>query len=344
MLPNVLAVSGKTRQNDLDIGFTISIQPGASTRRALVQAGEGGDSAYAGNQENRQAFLTFGDASWGTVKVGKDLGIFASDAILSDMTLLGVGAGAGSLAGNTTTLGRIGTGYMYADWKSQISYASPNWNGFQFVAGVTQAWDGSTYNGADDGQAILLGRKNNQPTFEAKASYSFAGDVSGKVWASAITQRYEVSENIGQADAGDKRRGTAYDFGANVNYGNAGLTAYYYNGKGVGTTGWLVGAIDSAGKRTDSEGGYIQGTYIIPTGTKLGLSWGQSTLDSSDASNNGKFNNSSWIVGAYHPITKSLNLVAEYNSQKVKFNQFDDSSDNVNGRAKTVSLGAILFF
>ena len=31
LLPNYLAVSGKTRQNDLDVGFTISINPGAST-------------------------------------------------------------------------------------------------------------------------------------------------------------------------------------------------------------------------------------------------------------------------------------------------------------------------
>ena len=42
--------------------------------------------------ENRQAFLTFGDKSWGSVKVGKDLGIFGSTAILNDMTLLGVGS------------------------------------------------------------------------------------------------------------------------------------------------------------------------------------------------------------------------------------------------------------
>ena len=49
-----------------------------------------GDSA---TPLNRQAFITFGDASWGSVKVGKDLGIFAGDAILSDMTLLGVGGG-----------------------------------------------------------------------------------------------------------------------------------------------------------------------------------------------------------------------------------------------------------
>ena len=30
LLPNYLSVSGKTRQNDLDVGFTISINPGAT--------------------------------------------------------------------------------------------------------------------------------------------------------------------------------------------------------------------------------------------------------------------------------------------------------------------------
>ena len=108
LLPNYLSVSGKTRQNDLDVGFTISINPGASTTRAGIQ----NQASLGGNQENRQAFLTFGDKSWGSIKLGKDLGIYASDAILNDMTLLGVGSGAGFLAGNTTTLGRIGTGFM----------------------------------------------------------------------------------------------------------------------------------------------------------------------------------------------------------------------------------------
>ena len=73
LLPNYLSVSGKTRQNDLDVGFTISINPGSST----TSGGKQGS-----HQENRQAFLTFGDKSWGSIKVGKDLGIYASDAIL----------------------------------------------------------------------------------------------------------------------------------------------------------------------------------------------------------------------------------------------------------------------
>ena len=88
LLPNYLAVSGKTRQNDLDVAFTISINPGASTKNAGIQSAQ---------QENRQAFLTFGDKSWGSIKLGKDLGIYASDAILNDMTLLGVGSAAGGL-------------------------------------------------------------------------------------------------------------------------------------------------------------------------------------------------------------------------------------------------------
>jgi hypothetical protein len=134
LLPNYLSVSGSTRQNDLDVAFTISINPGSSTTQSGIQAG-------ALNQENRQAFLTFGDKSWGSIKLGKDLGIFASDAILNDMTLLGVGSGAGGLAGNTTTTGRIGTGFMYADWKAQAAYTTPNFGGFQATVGTTQAWD-----------------------------------------------------------------------------------------------------------------------------------------------------------------------------------------------------------
>ena len=54
LLPNVLAVSGSTRQNDLDVGFTISIEPGGYTNHSLIQGG-------AATQENRQAFFTFGD-------------------------------------------------------------------------------------------------------------------------------------------------------------------------------------------------------------------------------------------------------------------------------------------
>jgi predicted porin len=321
LLPNYLSVSGKTRQNDLDVAFTISINPGASTTNAGIQSAQ---------QENRQAFLTFGDASWGSIKLGKDLGIYASDAILNDMTLLGVGAGAGHLAGNTTTLGRIGTGFMYADWKSQVAYTSPNFNGFQFTAGVTQAFgvNPTENNVADEA------RGGKEPAFEGKASYSFAADaVTGKVWASAISQNVEsVNQNS-----------SAWDLGANVSAAGFGLTGYYGEGRGTGTALQFNGAYDDNGAKRKSDDWYVQATYALPgVGTKLGASYGESTLkaaaDDSDLAGNLK--DSMWVVGVYHPITKHLNLVAEYSDAETKVTGVDDSK----GTAKTMSLGAILFF
>lgn len=331
LLPNYLSVSGKSRQNDLDIAFTISINPGAST----VAGGDQG-----ANQENRQAFMTIGDASWGSVKLGKDLGIFASDAILNDMTLLGVGGGAGLLAGNPTTLGRIGTGFMYADWKSQVAYTSPNFDGFQFTAGVTQAWnaqsaDLNATSAVTNASATSTGRGGAQPAFEGKASYAWTGPVAGKVWTSAISQKVE-----GLTGASADDRAYAWDVGTNVNAGPYGLTAYYYDGKGIGRTIQLLDGFDTTGRRRDSNGGYVQATYSLPTATKLGVSYGQSKLDrnSGETATALVEKNEMWTVGAYHPLTKSVNLVAEYSDVKA------EAQNGAEGKSRTVSAGAILFF
>ncbi|MDO9051563.1 MAG: porin [Methylotenera sp.] len=332
LLPNYLSVSGKTRQNDLDVGFTISMNPGSSSTRAGIQDNGAGDG---GRAENRQAFLTFGDKSWGSIKLGKDLGIYASDAILNDMTLLGVGGGAGSLAGNTTTLGRIGSGFMYADWKSQVAYSSPNWNGFSFTVGLTQAWNAQS-------QAAFAGaagteRAGGQSAFEGKASYEWAGDVSGKVWASGISQKVSLTGPAG-AD-----RATAMDIGANVNVAGFGLTGYYGKGDGIGQTFQLSGGFDATGKSRDSDQWYLQGTYTLPgVATKLGVSYGESTLDGNSSETTFKdVEDSMWTVGAYHPLTKHLNLVAEYSETE---RELDNRTTTAQAKAKTISLGAILFF
>ncbi len=313
LLPNYLAVSGKTRQNDLDVAFTISINPGASTTHSGVQSAQ---------QENRQAFLTFGDASWGSIKLGKDLGIYASDAILNDMTLLGVGNGAGVAAGNTTTFGRIGAGYMYADWKSQVSYSSPNFNGFSFTAGVTQAFSPNT----GTTTAPIYTHTSSQPAFEGKASYAWTGDVAGKVWVSGITQKLDPINETAKA----------WDLGATVSAAGFGATAYYGQGTGVGRG---VQMSDVTGQ-LDSTDWYVQGTYTIPTvGTKLGASYGESSIDKAVGGAQ-ELTNEMWTVGAYHPLTKHLNLVAEYSDVKAK----DSTPATATSTAKTISLGAILFF
>jgi len=312
LLPAAFGIGAKTRQNDLDIAFQFSFFTGTSAN---------GDGLGGNSLNIRQAFVSFGDASWGTIKAGRDLGIFGSDAILSDMTLLGVGVG-GELAGGSSTLGRIGSGYMYADWKGQMSYTSPNWNGFQFTGGVMEGFN----NGKQD------------MAYEAKATYDFAAnDVTGRVWVSGITQKNSVEDYTS----------SGFDIGAKAAYQGFGLVGYYYDGEGLDSNyenfegNYIGGVFNGNGVKSKDSGGYVQATFVVPgIGTKLGASWGLSS--SAYGSDNWKIENESWIIGAYHPLTKSLNLVAEYSNQKIEGS--DDTGYSKKRESDTVSLGAILFF
>ena len=317
LLPAWLGFTGTTRQNDLDVSFTISFQPNTSNN------GVAGDNAGdALKPLNRQAFITFGDASWGSVKLGKDLGVFASDAILNDMTLLGVGSAANG-SGQSTTLGGIGSGYIYAAWKGQVAYTTPNMNGFQATVAVTNPNQLQNLNGGLSNRQERLG-------LEAKASYDFP---MGKVWVSGASYKAQTS-NTTSVDV------SAVDLGATINIGNLGLTGYIYSGDGAGTTFLGANGWTAAGKERESDGGYVQATYVIPTGTKLGVAYGTSRLDLADGETNANLveENNRWTVGAYHPLTKHLNLVAEYNDME------SDNQAGLSNESSTVSLGAILFF
>jgi predicted porin len=356
LLPAWLGFTATTRQNDLDVSWNMSMQPNVS------------DNTLQGDNNPplfRTSYLSFGDKSWGSFKLGKDIGVFASDAILNDMTLLGVGAGAAGVYGNAggsgaaTTLGGIGTGYIYAAWKGQVAYTTPNFNGFQATAALT-----NPNQSAGTGNQDRFG-------FEAKASYAFdQSGVTGKVWASGAT--YDVSRvavaaqdavcadaagavapavaacAVGETtlvafnagSAANSYRATMGDIGANINFAGLGLTGYYYNAKGAGTT--FMGNLGStaAGARRDSDGGYVQATYVLPTKTKLGLAYGISSLDLAGGETNNLLvkDNERYTVGAYHPLTKHLNIVAEYNNVESK------AQNGVKNDSHTYSAGAILFF
>src|SRR5439155_13011450 len=74
LLPSALVFSAKSRQMGLDIGVTIGFYPGISSN-ATGKRGIGRSDIDA-----RQNFLTFGDKSWGTVNVGRGIGLFASES------------------------------------------------------------------------------------------------------------------------------------------------------------------------------------------------------------------------------------------------------------------------
>jgi len=182
----------------------------------------------------------------------------------------------------------------------------------------------------------------NQDRFgiEAEASYSWTGDVAGKVWVSGAS--YEVTRiQAGTASTKQEYDIEAFDVGASLSAGNFGLVGYWYDGEGLGTTLFGNNGVTSGGLERDSDGGYVQATYVIPTGTKLGVAYGVSNLDTASGETNATLveENERWTVGAYHPLTKHLNLVAEYNSIESTGQTSSNKTEN-----DTFSLGAILFF
>jgi len=322
LLPNFLGFTASTRQNDLDTSITISFNPGGSSKTA-ASGGSG--------EENRQAFLTFGDQSWGSFKFGKDLGIFGSTAILNDMTLLGVGAPGSTEGGGNTTLGRIGTGFMYADWQGQIAYTTPNMNGLSLTVGIAQPWDAISSGAVSDTSS----GSNDEFSYQAQGSYSWTGDFAGKIWVGAYHQEISGLASGGSDDA------QAFEAGVSTSIYNINLVAYAYSGEGIGTTFLLQDGFDTTGKKRDSDGGYVQATYVIPTGTKLGVSYGLSSLDdnAADAGKGLVEENNMLTVGAYHPLTKHLNLVAEYSHIESEAHDTVSTAEN-----DVISVGAILFF
>jgi predicted porin len=339
LLPSALGIGAKTRQNDLDVAVQFSFFTGSNANgtdnlniSTYGENGAGNGGLGYSSLNIRQSFLSFGDKSWGSFKLGRDLGVFGSDAILSDMTLLGVGSGAGGAG--SSTLGRIGSGYIYADWKAQIAYTTPNFNGFEATAAVTEG----------TGQI-----DNSNLGYEGKASYSFAAnDMTGKIWVGgkhAKMQTYGsynsstdiVSGTISERDA------RAAEIGAKVAASGFELVGYYYDGKNVDSgIGTAINTLSDAGYITstperDNNGGYVQATYVLPFKTKLGVSWGKNVIEKagSDVRDGER---KATIIGAYHPLTKHVNLVAEYNHLDV------EAAAGTDGKAKTASLGAILFF
>ena len=341
LLPSSFGIGAKTRQNDIDVAFQFSFWTGSNANGSdnLNQTGGNGGLGYS-SLNIRQSYLTFGDKSWGTFLAGRNLGVFGSDAILSDMTLLGVGSFAGGQG--SSTLGRIGSGYIYADWKAQIAYTTPNMGGFEATGAITEG----------TGQV-----DNSNLGYEGKASYSWAGDtVSGKFWVGGKTLKIQTAAVAGTGNTVGTGAITEFDarggeVGAKFSAAGVDLVGYLYQGKNMDAgVGQAINTIATAAadfQEHDNSGGYMQATYVMPTKTKVGISYGKNIIErgslrGATAAGLRDGEREASIIGAYHPLTKHLNLVAEYNL--LETTSATAVAGVEDGKAKTVSLGAILFF
>lgn len=339
LLPSWLGFHAERTEKNTKYGVTIGFQPGIDSNTGI--AGGPIDGALGLNSANfRQVFLEWSGTNWGGIKIGRDLGLFGSDAILSDMTLLGVGTVSDlTRSGGNTSLGRIGVGYLYADWKGQVQYSSPKWGGFTFNVALVDPW-GLVNLAGTSLDAGTFDQEGSTYGFEGKAAYAWEGDFNGKVWTSFISQQIKGASTSAFSD----EDAIGYDIGAKVGFGGFELVGYYYTGEGIGSAGFLVDAVDSAGNARDSDGMYVQATFKLPgAGTKIGLSYGESNLDlgAGDVGpgDTALFEtNESIVFGIYHPLTSALNLVAEYTQTK------STAHNGAEAEETAIAIGAILFY
>jgi len=325
LLPGFLKVDVTTRQAGWDIGAHFGLYPGINSVTGVGGANSAGNPTALGTSgiDFRQTYLTFGKPNIGEFKIGRDIGLFGSEAILNDITLLSSGTPAGNAAPSNTTLGRIGIGYIYTDFQPQITYTTPKLHGFQASFGVFQPLT-----------TIGSGEINGTPGFQAKLVYDFkAGGVAGHLWVSGITQKHD---GVGGFPS---YTGNAIDVGAKFSV--AGFTAlgYYYTGSGVGTTGLFLLSTAANGRKRDSDGFYGQATYTIGKFT-LGGSYGESRLDLAPGEINPILlrKNSSWVGQARYGLTSWVTLLGEYVHTKAEAQGINQATSNA------AAAGAILFF
>lgn len=324
LLPGFLKVDLTSKQGDWDVGAHFGLYPGINSVTGAGGANSGGapQALATSGIDARETYLTFGKANFGTITIGRAIGLFGQDAILNDITLLSVGTAAGNNAPSNTSLGRIGVGYIYTDFQPQITYSTPDFSGFKVAAGVFMPLN------SFGAQEI-----NGTPGFQARLSYDGKfGDVGVHAWLSGITQDHRPVAGVGYT-------GRGLDFGTKLSAGGASLLGYYYTGKGLGTTGLFILSTDAAGNARGSDGFYLQGTYTVGKVT-LGASYGESRLDLTRGEVNPTLlkRNSSWVGQLRYGLTSWVTLVSEYTHTR--------SSAHGGNRASsdTVAAGAILFF
>lgn len=318
LLPAALSVSGATNQDGYDLGFTFGLYPGISTNDGGSPNLQAADNANFGHTalgtaglDIRQVFLTVGTSTMGTIMAGRNIGLFGADAILNDMTLLGVGGGNGSYAAPAnTSLGSIGLGYIYTDWLSQIDYTTPAMGGAKVTVGIFDPLNTL-------GQVPI---NHSSPGFQGKVAWT-AGPLYLSVSGLYQKQRLACSDTSSiplatcaapLATGNVEYNSTAFDLGGKYDLGGLEVMAWYYRGKGVGTTGLFVLSNDAAGNPRDSDGFIAQATYKLGA-TKLGLNYGQSKLDRNSIDPLTLVEkNDKWTAGMYHNLTDNLLIVAEY--------------------------------
>jgi hypothetical protein len=270
-LPNILAFNIKApTMNGLDLGARIGFYPSAATANQK-NAGSALDM--------REIFFTV-DGNFGQLMIGKGLSLFLGQNLLTEQTLMGAGQ-IGSVLNFSdvfgVTLGRVGYGYLYPNFNSQVRYTTPDMGGFKLAVGL---YDPSIIGGDATATETKL------PRVEAELSYagSFGDGNTLKLYTNGMWQEADFKPSLanGEDDV------TAWGISGGIVAGMGGfeLSASAFTGEALGTSLLLdTDSLDAAGEERETWGYIAQLTYTMANEgkTKFGVSYGVNEMDETDA-------------------------------------------------------------
>jgi len=310
LLPNGLVTSASSHQGDYDVKALIGIYNATAT-----------DSAIAANSgvDVRQAYFTFGNAEMGTIKIGRDNGIFGNVPIFADMTLIGAGAPVQATQRGRVTLGHIGAGYSYVGYYGQIAYSTP-----KSASGVS--FDAAVVSPVADTPIMTAPVYSTKTSPQVQAQLTYAAN-GFKGWLGAKTQKFEATVP-GVSDF----TMSGVELGASYGDGPVNVLVNFQGGKGLGILS------DADQGDTKSKAWFAQATYKTADKVKLGLSYGISRNDDNTAGTGGLKSNANLTLGMYYQLTSAITLVGEVGQTRSK--AFSGGDGKMNG----ASLGGIIFF
>jgi hypothetical protein len=335
LLPAFAVFDAKGKEDNVDLGVHFGFAP-------QIETG-GHYSSFFGSQaagaqiDMRQVYLTAG-GSWGSLLIGKELGLYQRGNILTDMTLLGVGVSGG---GRGTALGRIGYGYLYTDFRPQLTYTTPAGRPASLSIGLFEGIASAPY------EVIELPRVEAEFTYNSK----FGENSNFKLFVNGAAQT--AKDGVGGSTS--SLSSTGGGAGISIDVSGFALTGSGFFAKGMGSL--FMGDAFLGDARADGDGvdvagdgrnsfGYIGQVMYSPASSKFGIggSFGENHLKRTDADKTADGTDSEIlkrraIVGQItYKWSKSLRWVAEYG-------HIDGYSDGTKtSKGDQGSLGMMLFF
>lgn len=259
---------------------------------------QGSGTQNSGLFESRVANIQL-SGDFGTFVAGKDFGVFNSSAIGDLASQRGVGwLGGGADTANATG-GRIGTGYVYANFNPQVKYISPSMGGLSIKVAIVNP---------EEPQDASV--ETDSPRIEGQLNYKMrTGNGSLELWSGVFQQSVNV---IGENSFNYDMQGI--DVGAHIDLGSFGLTVSYTDTTGIGADGLYGGSINDAD--VDATQWYVEADYVFGKNT-IGVSYGEGSQDAREAVGSkglaavGNVDNKLSMLFVNHQMTPQFRLIGE---------------------------------